>query len=269
MNIKVSKINKGQKPSLFCKGMIVTLLHKMPVLPVNLRVVAFCLLFWPAVNSVAQPPVFRMQNYIETYSEEAISQMLQYKIPASVTLAQAIFESRSGNSELAQKSNNHFGIKCHLEWGGDTVLKHDDTLNECFRKYRCVEDSYTDHSMFLVSRARYSSLFELPLQDYKAWCYGLKAAGYATYPSYAEDLITIIEQTRLYELDGHQNLEPVNVLEHKNHEPWPGPPPPTHCSLLDFCLPGLLWTDERDILIQSLELLIEGQAEEECGVADK
>jgi hypothetical protein len=208
----------------------------------------------------AQPPAFRMQSYIEMYSEEAIYQMLEYKIPASVTLAQAIFESQSGGSYLARKSNNHFGIKCHLEWGGDTVAKHDDTLNECFRKYRLVADSYTDHSMFLRSRARYSSLFELPLDDYKSWCYGLKAAGYATYPSYAEDLITIIEQFRLYELDGYQSLDAVNVFNQRNHEAISGPPTP-NCSLQDLARTGLLWTDEKDLLIQSLELLIEGPLE--------
>jgi hypothetical protein len=214
----------------------------------------------------AQPPAFKMQSYIEMYSEEAIYQMLEYKVPASVTLAQAIFESQSGGSYLARKSNNHFGIKCHLEWGGDTVAKHDDTLNECFRKYRLVADSYTDHSMFLRSRARYASLFDLPLDDYRSWCFGLKAAGYATYPSYAEDLITIIEQFRLYELDGYQSLDAVNVFNQRNHEAIPGPPLP-NCSLQDLARTGLLWTNEKDLLIQSLELLIENPGEMDEGIA--
>jgi hypothetical protein len=216
----------------------------------------------------AQPPAFRMQSYIEMYSEEAIYQMLEYKIPASVTLAQAIFESQSGGSFLARKSNNHFGIKCHLEWGGDTVAKHDDTLNECFRKYRLVADSYTDHSMFLRSRARYASLFDLPLDDYRSWCYGLKAAGYATYPSYAEDLITLIEQFRLYELDGYQSLAAINVFNQKNHEMVPGPPLP-NCSLQELARTGLLWTDEKYLLVQSLELLIEGPPEAEDALAEQ
>lgn len=209
-----------------------------------------------------------MQSYIEMYSEEAVYQMLEYKVPASVTLAQAIFESQSGGSELARKSNNHFGIKCHLEWGGDTVAKHDDTLNECFRKYRLVADSYTDHSMFLRSRARYASLFELPLDDYRSWCYGLKAAGYATYPSYAEDLITLIEQFRLHELDGYQSLDPVNIFNLRDPEIIPGPRVPD-CSLQDLARSGILWTDEKDLLIQSLELLIESPAEPEEAVAEQ
>lgn len=216
-----------------------------------------------AGSSIAQPPAFKMQSYIETYSEEAVYQMLQYKIPASVTMAQAIFESRSGGSELAQKSNNHFGIKCHVEWGGDTVVKHDDTLNECFRKYRCIQDSYTDHSMFLLSRPRYANLFELPLDDYRSWCYGLKAAGYATYPSYAEDLITIIEQLKLYELDGYYDLEPLNVFDLRRFEPRPAPAPPAGIGLADFCRSGLLWMDEKAALVQSLELLVEAAPEEE------
>lgn len=205
-----------------------------------------------------------MQSYIETYAEEAVSQMLKYHIPASVTLAQAIFESQSGGSELARKSNNHFGIKCHLEWGGDTVVRHDDTLNECFRKYRSVDDSYTDHSLFLRSRARYGLLFDLPLDDYKAWCYGLKAAGYATHSSYAEDLIAIIEQTRLYELDGYQTLEPVDLLGLLERDAQLARPYHPPVSLEDFSRSGLLCNDEKDILIQSLELLISNSRQEAC-----
>lgn len=217
----------------------------------------------------AQPPAFRMQSYIETYADEAIYQMLEYKIPASVILAQAIFESQSGASELAQKSNNHFGIKCHIEWGGDTVTKHDDTLNECFRKYRYIQDSYTDHSMFLRSRARYSNLFDLPLDDYKSWCYGLKAAGYATYPNYAEDLIALIEQFGLSELDGYQSLESINVFNSRDYGLLQGPPIPP-CPLKDFSRTGLLWTDEKDLLIQSLDLLIEcAEEDENCEVAEQ
>lgn len=230
-----------------------------------MRICLFLCLF--VLQLKAQPPAFRMQSYIETYAEHAVSQMLEYKVPASVTLAQALFESRSGASELAQKSNNHFGIKCHLEWGGDTVIKHDDTLNECFRKYRSVEESYTDHSMFLRSRARYASLFDLPLNDYKSWCYGLKAAGYATYPSYAEDLIAIIEQFRLYELDSYHNLSPVNVFDQSTHEPVDGPSPDIFI-LEDFGREGLLWTDEKDILIQSLDLMVE-KAEDEPEQAEE
>ena len=239
----------------------------IPALALTRCLCFFLCLF--AGRIAAQPPAFRMQSYIETYSEEAVYQMLEYRIPASVILAQAIFESQSGASELAQKSNNHFGIKCHIEWGGDTVVKHDDTLNECFRKYRYIADSYTDHSMFLRSRARYSNLFDLPLDDYKSWCYGLKAAGYATYPNYAEDLIALIDQFGLYELDGFQSIGSINVFNNQNRDLLPGPPLP-RWQLRDFSRTGLLWTDEKDLLIQSLDLLIECKAEEEddCNVAE-
>lgn len=226
-----------------------------------------CLLGLPLA---AQPPAFRMQSYIETYTDEAIYQMLEYRIPASVILAQAIFESQSGSSDLAQKSNNHFGIKCHIEWGGDTVSKHDDTLNECFRKYRLITDSYTDHSMFLRSRARYSGLFDLPLNDYRSWCYGLKAAGYATYPNYAEDLIALIEQFGLHALDGYQSLESINVLNSTERHLLPGPPVPLY-PLSDMNRTGVLWTDEKDLLIQSLDLIIDCPAEagEDDSVAEQ
>lgn len=205
----------------------------------------------------AQPPAFKMLAYIENYSELAVHQMVKYRIPASVTLAQAIFESRSGESDLAKKSNNHFGIKCHIEWGGDTVVKHDDTLNECFRKYLKVEDSYTDHSLFLASRARYAPLFELPLNDYKAWCIGLKTSGYATYAGYSEDLIDIIERAKLYELDGYECLPRYNVFEHLHQDIIHINNDYSRFSLHDFMRTELLWTDERDILVHSLNLLIQ------------
>jgi flagellum-specific peptidoglycan hydrolase FlgJ len=160
----------------------------------------------------AQPPLFQNFEYIETYSVEAVQQMVEHHIPASVIIAQAILESRSGTSDLARRSNNHFGIKCHIEWGGDTIVKHDDTLSECFRRYDTSIDSYTDHSLFLKSRARYAALFELPVSDYAAWCYGLKSAGYATCPNYAELLITIIENFKLYELDRPTYLSPKNLM---------------------------------------------------------
>lgn len=212
----------------------------------------------------AQPPVFRIQSYIETYSVEAVHQMVKYNIPASVIMAQAIFESQSGSSDLAQKSNNHFGIKCHLEWGGDTILKDDDTLNECFRKYESIEDSYTDHSLFLNSRARYASLFELAMNDYKGWCLGLKSSGYATYPAYADELIRLIEQAKLYELDGYENLTPIGLDHfHKNEILKPSLFSPDELSLDEFCNSGILWEDETAFLVQSLNFVIE-EADEEC-----
>jgi hypothetical protein len=155
----------------------------------------------------AQPPLFYKYIYIDRYAAEAVNQMLEFRIPASVTLAQAILESGRGTSRLARLSNNHFGIKCHREWGGEFTRQDDDSLNECFRVYQNIRDSYTDHSMFLFSRARYAPLFDLSITDYKGWCYGLKACGYATAPGYAEELIRIIEEFELYELDG-----PVSLL---------------------------------------------------------
>lgn len=139
--------------------------------------------------------------YIEKYKELAIQKMYQYKIPASITLAQGIFESACGMSKLAVNGNNHFGIKCHKEWSGDTLLVDDDSLGECFRKYSNVEESYNDHSLFLTSRPRYSELFKLDLMDYKAWAKGLKAAGYATNPQYAERLINLIEKFNIAKQD--------------------------------------------------------------------
>jgi hypothetical protein len=204
-----------------------------------------------------QPPQFKIYNYIEANAGEAVHQMAVYKIPASVILAQAIFESACGTSELAKRSNNHFGIKCHSTWAGDTTVKTDDAEDECFRKYGSVKDSYTDHSVFLVSRPRYSELFKLPFTDYKGWCRGLKNAGYATYPTYAEELIRIIEQNNLYVLDGPDRLETGIYLSRKEPEIQASQFTAFHFKLPDFSQFGMLWIDERDILIQSLELVID------------
>jgi len=135
-----------------------------------------------------------IRNYIETYKEIAIQKMVEYKIPASITLAQGIFESGSGTSRLAREANNHFGIKCHKEWTGDTIRHTDDAPQECFRKYEKAEYSYDDHSLFLTSRPRYAKLFTLDIMDYKGWAHELKAAGYATNPQYPERLISLIER---------------------------------------------------------------------------
>ena len=140
-------------------------------------------------------------RYIDQYKELAILKMHQYKIPASITLAQGVFESACGTSRLARDGKNHFGIKCHKEWTGDTVRINDDELQECFRKYDRVEDSYNDHSLFLISRQRYAGLFQLDVMDYKAWARGLKAAGYATNPKYADRLIDLIERFNIAQWD--------------------------------------------------------------------
>lgn len=144
-------------------------------------------------------------EYIELYKNIAVKKQKEYKIPASITLAQGILESGSGNSSLARKANNHFGIKCHKGWKGKTYIMDDDAKNECFRKYRKAEDSYRDHSLFLTQRGRYSSLFDLKITDYKGWAYGLKAAGYATNPKYPQLLIKIIEKYNLNKFDAKSN----------------------------------------------------------------
>ena len=118
-------------------------------------------------------------------------------VPASITLAQGALESGDGNSRLARNGNNHFGIKCHNDWTGKKIYEDDDSKNECFRKYPTVEDSYRDHSDYLRSKSRYAFLFELSVTDYKGWARGLKKAGYATSPTYAEALIKIIEEHNL------------------------------------------------------------------------
>lgn len=160
------------------------------------RLVLFLLLF--SFQLSAQN--MTRNEYIDKYKDESIYQMKKYKIPASITLAQGILESGNGNSELAKKSNNHFGIKCHSDWQGERVYHDDDKKNECFRKYNKVRDSYDDHSKFLL-RPRYAALFEYALTDYKSWAIGLKKAGYATNPNYAKHLIKIIEENELYKLD--------------------------------------------------------------------
>ncbi len=138
--------------------------------------------------------------YIETYSEIAKDEMRKYKIPASITLAQGILESASGKGRLAVKANNHFGIKCH-GWTGAKIYHDDDSLQECFRKYREAKSSYEDHSKFLTGRGRYADLFKLKQDDYKGWARGLKKAGYATDRKYPDKLIGLIERYKLYEYD--------------------------------------------------------------------
>ncbi|MCL2040419.1 MAG: glucosaminidase domain-containing protein [Bacteroidales bacterium] len=140
-------------------------------------------------------------EYIELYKDIAIREMREYKIPASITLAQGILESGCGGSALATEANNHFGIKCHKEWTGERFYYDDDEKNECFRVYADAGGSYHDHSLFLTTRDRYSSLFTLKITDYKAWAHGLKSAGYATNPQYAQLLIKIIEEENLTKYD--------------------------------------------------------------------
>ncbi len=140
-------------------------------------------------------------QYFERFHEMAIDEMHRSGVPASVTLAQGALESADGNSTLAREANNHFGIKCHNDWTGKKVFQDDDAKGECFRKYSSAEDSYRDHTDYLKSKSRYSFLFELKLTDYKGWAKGLKKAGYATNPKYADQLIKIIEDFKLYRYD--------------------------------------------------------------------
>ncbi len=139
--------------------------------------------------------------YIDNFKETAKNNMKQHGIPASITLAQGILESGAGKGKLAQTANNHFGIKCHTGWSGETVNHDDDAAQECFRKYNHASESYRDHSLFLTSRTRYSKLFKLNKGDYKSWAKGLKEAGYATDVKYPDKLIGLIERYELYKYD--------------------------------------------------------------------
>ena len=147
------------------------------------------------------------EDYIKKYRELAVEEMKKYHIPASITLAQGLLESGAGQSTLARKSNNHFGIKCGGDWTGKTVSHDDDARGECFRAYKHPKDSYEDHSKFLAGRPRYVSLFKLKITDYKGWARGLKKAGYATNPRYADQLIGIIELYELYKYDEKNYLK--------------------------------------------------------------
>ena len=143
----------------------------------------------------------KTESYISKYSSVAVVEMNKYSIPASITLAQGILESGNGESRLAVDGKNHFGIKCHSNWNGKTIIVDDDEKGECFRKYSNVAESYRDHSLFLSERGRYSFLFAYKKSDYKKWAKGLKKAGYATNPKYASLLIDLIEKYQLYNYD--------------------------------------------------------------------
>lgn len=155
----------------------------------------------PESNEETAVPNDDVGRYVAKFAEIAQEEMRQYGIPASITLAQGVLESGAGKGELVIKANNHFGIKCH-DWKGATVFHDDDEKGECFRKYSLAKFSYRDHSLFLTNRGRYSSLFNLPKDDYKAWAKGLRAAGYATDKKYPDKLIRIVEKYKLYQYDG-------------------------------------------------------------------
>lgn len=152
------------------------------------------------------------KEYILKFAPIAIRKMKEYKIPASITLAQGILESGSGRSPLAIRSNNHFGIKCHKGWQGKSVTHDDDEIGECFRKYKYPESSYDDHSKFLTSRKRYANLFKLKTTNYKGWAYGLKRAGYATDRRYPQKLIGLIHRYNLDKYDRMTNPNKVRAI---------------------------------------------------------
>ncbi len=169
-------------------------------------VLALCLIscktYKPLVSSAV--PAQSVSDYVNQYKDIAISEMKRTGIPASITLAQGIIESDCGRSTLAREANNHFGIKCHDDWTGPTIRHTDNKRNECFRKYKKAEESFYDHSDFLKA-ARYSFLFNNRPTDYKAWANGLKKAGYATNPDYANMLIRTIEANGLWAFDSGNN----------------------------------------------------------------
>lgn len=171
----------------------------------NIQKIVFLVAFLP-ITLFAQKKQSR-EEYINRYKDAAMYQMRTQGVPASIILAQGLLESDNGNSYLAVKANNHFGIKCHKTWMGPTLHQDDDAKNECFRKYSNPEKSYKDHSDFLRGARRYAPLFDLAPTDYKGWSYGLKKAGYATNPHYAEMLIKIIEENSLYIYDNGISVE--------------------------------------------------------------
>ncbi len=171
-----------------------------------------------AVSSTAQMRWNqKYQQYINQYKDIAIEQMQRWGIPASITLAQGLFESGAGQSRLAVKGNNHFGIKCN-GWDGRKIYQDDDTDGECFRAYESVYQSYEDHSRFLANGKRYASLFNYETTDYRAWAKGLKAAGYATNPQYANKLIELIQLYKLYQYDNAKGYDKFMIDHTKSNQ---------------------------------------------------
>jgi len=172
-----------------------------------------CVILFFCSENIAQTPSKRdiYLDYIDKYAPVAIKEMKLFRIPASITLSQGLIESGAGKSELAVKANNHFGIKCHDGWDGATFREDDDAPQECFRKYKTADESFRDHSLFLTQRPRYAALFKLDVYDYKAWANGLRQAGYATNPRYADILIKTIEDFELNKYDKSVGNFPVRL----------------------------------------------------------
>lgn len=178
---------------------------------INIFFLQIALFFYTANNTNAQeansPAII---SYIEAYAALAIKEMVRTGVPASIKIAQGILETDAGRSDLVQRSNNHFGIKCKSSWTGEKVYHNDDEEGECFRKYSSANDSYHDHSDYLKSQPRYSFLFNYEVNDYNSWAWGLKKAGYATNPIYAQTIIKYIEK---------YNLNALNQLSNDIDEP--------------------------------------------------
>ncbi len=189
-----------------------------------LVVLLFTFIFTFQVVSQKRYKVY--EDYIVIYSPIAINHMQKHNIPASITLAQGLLESGAGQSELTKRSNNHFGIKCHRSWTGGRVYAKDDSPNDCFRKYNRAEESFEDHSLFLVQGSRYSFLFRLSPTDFKSWAEGLQKSGYATDKAYANKLIKLIEDYELYRFDKKNyrrvssNKEEVITVQNWKHQPY-------------------------------------------------
>lgn len=182
-----------------------------------------CLACFACLPAQAQTGLNSYREYIRKYHPLAIEHARKYKIPASIKLAQGLLESGGGTSELARKSNNHFGIKCHTTWQGDRTFHADDGPNDCFRVYACVEDSYDDHSRFLSERKRYEALFSYEITDYKKWARGLQQCGYATNKAYANKLIKLIEDYELYQYDDGKFIESLPAEDIKPADKTPLP----------------------------------------------
>jgi Mannosyl-glycoprotein endo-beta-N-acetylglucosaminidase/LysM domain len=184
----------------------------------------FFLVFFLAISKLMMAQdADAIQQYISTYKELAITEMLRTGVPAAIKLAQGIHETDAGGSDLVKKSNNHFGIKCKNTWTGESVRHDDDARGECFRKYEKAEDSYRDHSDFLKNNTRYSSLFNLDPTDYEDWAWGLKRAGYATNPKYPQILIKLIEEYNLNDYTlialGKKKDDPQGMVAESNIKP--------------------------------------------------
>ena len=218
--VLICLITIGFLASCNSKKQVVHSKHKIQ--PTEKKVVAAKEKHKPAEKIIETKPTIATSTveYINTYKDIAMKEMREFKIPASITLAQGIIESTSGNSELTKKSNNHFGIKCHKGWEGDHTLHDDDEKGECFRVYKDPLNSYRDHSLFLTTRSRYSNLFTLNAGDYVGWAQGLSEAGYATDRRYPAKLIGLIEKFDLHKYDAEVlgipfvKVENVSMVQH-------------------------------------------------------